>query len=245
VSGDTALAASGATVADGEGISEVRSRAAYRLEILYIKLKTLVCLHTCLHKDPQLSSSKDVVMADPSATSGAVKRHLRMLLALTFISRLCLFSLVNLSSLLPLFDSSPRTIPTSKWIRPLLRWDAFHFARIADHGYIYEYEWAFFPGVPWLMWGVAQALRLLVKSGDPPNFLLGGAVAALACDTTCTLYHLSLHHLGSPSLAFLASILSLIPSSPATLRFAAYSEPFFTYLSYKGVCICVISPVLY
>jgi hypothetical protein len=66
------------------------------------------------------------------------------------------------------------------------------------------------------------------------DLLQGGLLAALACDTSTTLYHLSLHHLGSPSLALMASLLSLMPSSPVTLRFGAYSEPFFTYLSYKG-----------
>ena len=68
------------------------------------------------------------------------------------------------------------------------------------------------------------------------DLLQGGALAAFLCDvgSTTTLYNLTLHHLGSPNLALITSVLSLLPSSPATLRFAAYSEPFFTYLSYKG-----------
>ena len=68
------------------------------------------------------------------------------------------------------------------------------------------------------------------------DLLQGGALAAFLCDagSTTTLYNLTLHHVGSPNLALIASVLSFLPSSPATLRFAAYSEPFFTYLSYKG-----------
>lgn len=64
------------------------------------------------------------------------------------------------------------------------------------------------------------------------------ALAAIACDTTCTLYQLTLHHLGSPTLAYLTALLSLMPSNPATLYFVPYTEPFFTYLSYKGMLCC-------
>ncbi|KAF8170181.1 GPI mannosyltransferase 2 [Mycena galopus ATCC 62051] len=55
------------------------------------------------------------------------------------------------------------------------------------------------------------------------------------------MYSLSLHHLGSPALARLAAILSLLPSSPATLFLAPYTEPFFTYFSYKGMLYCAQS----
>jgi len=85
----------------------------------------------------------------------------------------------------------------------------------------------------------ADALRFVRGSHEAltwDNLLQGGILASLSCDSSLTLYHLTLHHLGSPSLALMASLLSLAPSSPVTLRFASYAEPFFTYLSYKGNC---------
>lgn len=168
-----------------------------------------------------------------------MKTDTRILLLFTIVARLLTVFLLLITSLLPLFDSSPNILPTPKWswITSLLRWDAFHFVHIAEHGYVYENEWAFFPGTPFLMRTASSAIRFVTGSVGPPDWsdlLLGGALAALACDTTSTFYQLSLHHLGSPSVAFLASLLSLLPSSPVTLRFAAYSEPLFTYLSYKG-----------
>jgi phosphatidylinositol glycan class V len=111
-----------------------------------------------------------------------------------------------------------------------LRWDAFYFAHIAKNGYVYEQEWAFFPGTPLIM---KYAGSILGNEGWAA-VLQGGALVALVCDTTFVLYDLTLHHLHSESLAFLVSLLSLLPSSPATLRFAPYTEPFFTYLSYHG-----------
>jgi phosphatidylinositol glycan class V len=169
-----------------------------------------------------------------SSRETVIQTHKQQLLLLSLFARLCSLLLIALSSRLPLFDSSPGLVSSGGWASALLRWDAFHFAHVADSGYIYEYEWAFFPGTPLVMRLGGWAIRLLKRSDSWNELLLSGALAALACDTTRLFYCLSLHHLQSPSLAFLASILSLLPSSPVTLRFAPYSEPFFTYLSYKG-----------
>ncbi|KAJ7594703.1 glycosyltransferase family 76 protein [Mycena floridula] len=154
------------------------------------------------------------------------------LIVLAVLARVLTIGLGYLSSLLPLFDASPKLLRLSPWTQPLLRWDAFHFLDIAQDGYVYEHQYAFFPGVPLVM-------RYLAIGDSPSAMLLAGALtAALICDSTTTFYQLSLHHLGSPSLAYLATVLSLLPSSPATLRFASYAEPFFTYLSYKGMLFC-------
>jgi phosphatidylinositol glycan class V len=107
---------------------------------------------------------------------------------------------------------------------------------------MYEYEWAFFSGVPLLM-RVSARLQALAGFGsnDWVTLLRGGACMAVLCDSTLVLYHLSLHHLRSPSLAFLSTALSLFSSSPVALRLASYSEPFFTYLSYRGMLACACS----
>ncbi|KAE9401585.1 hypothetical protein BT96DRAFT_1018070 [Gymnopus androsaceus JB14] len=157
-------------------------------------------------------------------------KHISRLAFLSFLSQTLTYILAYWTSNLPLFDASPNVISTSKWFKPILRWDVFHFAHIADKGYVYEHEWAFFPGSPFF-------LRLFNSS----DILLAVAMIFIACDTTAVLYRLSLNHFGSPNLAFLAALLSLLPSSPATLRLASSTEPFFTYLSYRGMLYCAHS----
>ncbi|KAJ7039270.1 glycosyltransferase family 76 protein [Mycena alexandri] len=149
----------------------------------------------------------------------------RTLLALTVVSRLAAAALLLLAPLFSPFDAATPHL--------LLRWDAIHFLHIARSGYVYEHEWAFLPGPPFL-------LSLLPNSIVAPTILS----LAVACDASLTMYALSLHHLGSPALAKLATILSLLPSSPATLFLAPYTEPFFTYLSYKGMLYCARSRYL-
>ncbi|KAJ7072467.1 glycosyltransferase family 76 protein [Mycena amicta] len=130
--------------------------------------------------------------------------------------------LLALVHLFPPFDAATPSL--------LLRWDVVHFVHIARSGYVYEHEWAFFPAVPALLSIFRFAPTLL-------SF-------ALAWDMYKTMYSLSLHHLQSPALAQLAAWLSLLPSSPATLFVAPYSEPFFTYFSYKGMLFCAQSRYL-
>lgn len=135
------------------------------------------------------------------------------------------------SGLLSLFDSSPRLVPHSKWNQPALRWDAFHFRGIAQNGYTHEYNWAFFPGVPLVLRCSALLSNIIIENSD---LLLTGLLLVIACDSTLTIYELSLQHFDSPSFACLTSLMSLLPTSPPTLHFAPYAEPFFTFLSYKG-----------
>jgi phosphatidylinositol glycan class V len=60
--------------------------------------------------------------------------------------------LLYTTSYLPSFDTSAEIlIPTGsrwRWEGLIFRWDMFHFSHIAQRGYEYEYEFAFFPGVP-------------------------------------------------------------------------------------------------
>ena len=169
------------------------------------------------------------------STSIPVQAHLSFLRILSLASRILTATALYSFAKLPLFDSSPSITSNSS---PLLRWDAFHFTHIAHEGYVYDYEWAFFPGTPIVMRLAGGTIHLLKNAQLGPSswddFLQGGALAALIFDSTTTLYLLTLHHFKSCTIALIVSVLSLIPSSPAVLRFASYSEPFFTYLSYQG-----------
>lgn len=179
-----------------------------------------------------------------SSRIGVIQEHTRILRQLSLLSYALTALLAYLASYLPLFDSSPRTIIngasrswTSTFAYPLLRWDVFHYGHTAQYGYVYEHQWAFFPGPSLVMRGTSEFLHFLGVISQRSTWetvLVGGAVIASLCDTSTTLYHLSLHHLRFPSLAFLATLLSLLPSSPATLRLVPYSEPYFTMLSYRG-----------
>ena len=164
---------------------------------------------------------------------GSSKRHRKQLLILTLVSQVLILLLLFLCSYLPLFDSSPWTLldkSTASWATSsILRWDVFHLRLVAEER-MYEHQWAFFPGVP----NFARLLGQIAPSDDWVTLLQGGVLVAIACDSTLVLYDLSLHHLKSSSLSFLSAILSLLPSSPATLRSALYAEPFFTWASYRG-----------
>ncbi|KAF5361632.1 hypothetical protein D9758_007271 [Tetrapyrgos nigripes] len=164
---------------------------------------------------------------------------LQSLTLLTLLSRVIVFLLVYLSAyLIPSFDSSHKTVLTSKWSEPLLRWDSFHFLHIAKEGYVYEHEWAFLAGAPMVMRYTGYLAERLLSLKSSPDLLLTGALAAMACDTTRTLYLWALYHLRSRKLAYLVAVLSLMSSSPATLRLTPYQEPFFAYFSYKGMLYC-------
>jgi hypothetical protein len=164
---------------------------------------------------------------------GLRKRHRKQLLIFTFASQVLILLLLLLCSYLPLFDASPWTQldnSTTSWATSsLLRWDVFHLELAADER-MYEHQWAFFPGAP----NFTKFLRQIAPSDGWATLLQGGVLLAIACDSTLVLYDLSLHHLKSSSLSFLSAILSLLPSSPATLRHAFYAEPFFTWASYRG-----------
>lgn len=166
-------------------------------------------------------------------TDGLRKRHRKQLVIFTLASQALILLLLLLCSRLPLFDSSPWTRldnSTTLWATSsLLRWDVFHLELAADER-MYEHQWAFFPGAP----NFTKLLRQIAPNDDWATPLQGGVLLAIACDSTLVLYDLSLHHLKSSSLSFLSAILSLLPSSPATLRHALYAEPFFTWASYRG-----------
>jgi GPI mannosyltransferase 2 len=182
-----------------------------------------------------MSSSRDEV----------VLKHLQNVRIASFVAWLLTIALLYLSASLPLFDSSPNVTLVEKTTRnrlvhPLLRWDAFHFVHIARHGYVYEHQWAFLSGIAAIMSYPARLLRILQLAESSTglfsfsDLLASGALLSTVCGSSTTLYHLTLHHFGSPSIAYLTALLSLLPSSPATIYFSVYNEPFFTYLSYRG-----------
>jgi phosphatidylinositol glycan class V len=182
------------------------------------------------------------LMAQSTPGDELQRKHLRVLLWASILSRTVTWILALAASHLPVFDSSPRILISERsLVDPLLRWDTFQFGPIALDGYVYEHNWAFFPGTPLVMRYSGLIVEFFRGTGKEAtavsweSMLFGSALAVLLTfGATSTLYRLSVYHLRTPQLAFVASLLSLIPTSPATLYLAPYAEPFFTYLSYKG-----------
>ncbi|OJT06583.1 GPI mannosyltransferase 2 [Trametes pubescens] len=173
------------------------------------------------------------------------------LLVLSFAANLLTFALTLVSSQFPLFDASPHVLlppPPHFSLRhtlasAVLRWDAFHFAHIAREGYVYEYEWAFLPGVPWIMSHIVHLGPVLGRSARAAprwELLLSRALwsSILSMFSAHALYDLTALQFGSRPIALLAALLSLLPSSPVTLRIAGYTETFFTLSSYQGMLCC-------
>ncbi|KAM5530581.1 hypothetical protein V8D89_015740 [Ganoderma adspersum] len=194
----------------------------------------------------------------PAAFAATPTDHRRLLLVLSYTASLLTLVLTVASTRLPLFDSSPKVLLPS-WTEPtgflrslrrtlasaVLRWDTFHFAHIAKEGYVYEHEWAFFPAAPSLMRSLGGMLRSLwtptVDSSqlEVGDILVGGVLGSmLSVHSVLVLYDLTVELLGSPNVALLAALLSLLPSSPVTLRMAGYTETIFTWCSYSGMLYC-------
>lgn len=158
--------------------------------------------------------------------------------------------LLTISSNIPQFDSAANLVSGNvfsldsgfklftTWRLALIRWDAFHFLHVAEHGYMYEYEWVFLPGVPRVIRASTRAFDLLpptMKFDELQYALMFIAMLVVMLSTTSTLFKLSLHTFHSRSFALLTATLSLLSSSPvATRQTPYYGEPFFGLLSYQG-----------
>ncbi|PIL32605.1 hypothetical protein GSI_05308 [Ganoderma sinense ZZ0214-1] len=193
----------------------------------------------------------------PAAFAPPSTHHRRILFAFSCIASLLTLILAVASAWLPLFDSSPKVL-LPPWTEPtsilgslrralacsVLRWDAFHFAHIAQEGYVYEHEWAFFPAAPSLMRSLGGVLRswnptVANSQLELEHILVGGVLGSmLSVHSVLVLYDLTVELLGSPNVALLAALLSLLPSSPVTLRVAGYTEAIFTWSSYSGMLYC-------
>ena len=167
--------------------------------------------------------------------------HKRLLTHLTLLLHVAIALIVLLTSYLPSFDASASVVLEEAWSRPLFRWDVFHYAHIAKDGYVYEHKYAFLLGTPVIMRYGGKLLRVLgiFSMGNLTAELVAGmlASAVVGVQSVHALYDLTMHHFASPNMALLVSLLSLLSSSPATLRLASYAEPSFTYLSYKGMVV--------
>ncbi|XP_006862314.1 PREDICTED: GPI mannosyltransferase 2 [Chrysochloris asiatica] len=141
--------------------------------------------------------------------------------------------------------SPPRLAPSSSvdqlvevLLGGLSHWDAEHFLFIAEHGYLYEHNFAFFPGFPLsLLVGTELLLRplrgllslrsCLLISVALLNSLFSVLAAVALHDLSCLVLH-------SPRQAFYTALLFCL--SPANVFLAAgYSEALFALLTFTAM----------
>lgn len=176
-----------------------------------------------------------------------VKQHLYHLVTLCITLRVLITIIALLASYLPAFDSSADILLADKdpsllkrWTYTSLRWDTFHFLHIAQENYQFEYEWAFFPGVPLILRATGWIMDFLTRNADGPStysMLLGHFLlsSVMSCETVRTMYLLTMEHTQRPALSLLSGYLFLLSSSPTTAHLAPYTEPWFALFSYKGM----------
>lgn len=119
----------------------------------------------------------------------------------------------------------------------LSHWDAEHFLFIAEHGYLYEHNFAFFPGFPLALLVGTELLRPLRGLLSLRSCLL--ISVALLNSLFSILAAVALHDLGClvlhcPRQAFYGALLFCL--SPANVFLAAgYSEALFALLTFTAM----------
>ncbi|KAK8084246.1 GPI mannosyltransferase 2 [Apiospora hydei] len=117
----------------------------------------------------------------------------------------------------------------------LTRWDAIYFVQNARRGYLYEQEWAFGSGMPFLISTVVRAFAYLgIEPTSQWEPLVGICIAhASHLLSVLVLYHLGLKIGKDPKTSFVAALLHIV--SPAGIFLSApYQESTFALLSFLG-----------
>ncbi|KAL9550245.1 hypothetical protein MBANPS3_004811 [Mucor bainieri] len=120
-----------------------------------------------------------------------------------------------------------------------LRWDALYFLHIAEKGYVYEQETAFFPVMPLLAKLLANTVFLPLQSllGNRYTLLLSGVTVANVSFVLAAgaLYKLTLAVLPkNKQLAYVSSIAFCL-SPPAMFMSSFYTESIFALMTFTGM----------
>ncbi|CAO3662886.1 unnamed protein product [Umbelopsis ramanniana] len=141
-----------------------------------------------------------------------------------------------------LLGSSTALIPNNllyQFFSVFVRWDAFYFLHIAENGYVYEQEHAFFPLLPMLSRLVSETVLSPFKYliGDQYTLVLSGVLISNISFVLAAgvLYKLStsVYH-GNETLAYLSALAFAL--SPASMFISSfYSESLFALLTFTGM----------
>ncbi|KAK8068669.1 GPI mannosyltransferase 2 [Apiospora phragmitis] len=117
----------------------------------------------------------------------------------------------------------------------LTRWDAIYFVQNARRGYLFEQEWAFGSGMPFLISTVIQSFAYLgIEPTSQWESLVGICIAhASHLLSVLVLYRLGLRIWKDPKTSLVAALLHIV--SPAGIFLSApYQESPFALLSFLG-----------
>ncbi|RUS21599.1 GPI mannosyltransferase 2 [Endogone sp. FLAS-F59071] len=209
------------------------------------------------------SASANALTPAPAFLS-STQTSFRAIIYLATLSRVLTWLLAYLSNLfVDDYDSASDTILQPLSSSPLLnhlarpalavflRWDAFYFLHIAEQGYIYEQEHAFFPLVPLMARAVARTGRFEPRDRRAPSLLqpvvwvLGDRCAIVIAGTLISnisfilaageLYRLTRAVFPEqPRLAFLTGLAYIFTPSSMFMS-AFYTESLFALLSFWGM----------
>ena len=127
-----------------------------------------------------------------------------------------------------------------RFLLPLIRWDAVHFFAIAQKGYLFENQFAFFPLLPFLSRWLGKLItaissgHLSIESGiGMAGVLISNVAHYLA---SLVLYHLTLFLFKSSTFAFTSAVLFIC--NPACIQLSTfYSESLFAFLCFSGLFV--------
>lgn len=148
---------------------------------------------------------------------------------------------VSAETVLPLHTRGSYFVPILRRLaKASLRWDSFYFVHIADAGYVYEQEHAFFPLLPMLMRG----LSMLIGGGDiaqhyqtlalvVSGLVISNAAFVLAAST---LYQLGCATLRNERLAYVSALLFVAGPANAFMS-AGYTESLFAWLVFRALLL--------
>ncbi|WVQ62252.1 uncharacterized protein L199_000391 [Kwoniella botswanensis] len=143
-----------------------------------------------------------------------------------------------LSKLIPPFDSSQSLLSPDNL--PGLRWDAIHFASVAQNGYEFEQQLAFQPLLMGLLRLLGQSVVCIrgreMEVGDV--IWSGVGISAVAwVGASIVLYKLTVH-LYNPAFAILTTILYMIPPTPVPSL--PYTEPLYAFTTFLGAYLVIV-----
>ena len=155
------------------------------------------------------------------------------------------------------YDSSSKALfefhnKNSTILESFIRWDSVYFLSIAQRGYAYEQEFAFFPGYPILMRIVMSCLHVLSKKlvlilisyvewtnlTDLHISILSGLLVSNISFvlSAIVLYKLGLIVLKDEKSAFISTLFWILNPSGVFLS-SLYSESLFAFLSFFGMLL--------
>ncbi|KAJ2783749.1 ER membrane glycoprotein subunit of the GPI transamidase complex-like protein [Coemansia interrupta] len=120
----------------------------------------------------------------------------------------------------------------------VVRWDAFYFVHIADAGYVYEQEHAFFPLLPLLMRMLSSSVLLpfVGAVGRPLALIVAGVIVSNVSFVlaAATLYILGVETMRNDKLAYIAALMYVIAPSNIFMS-AVCTESLFALLVFLAM----------